>query len=98
VGRPKHLDGLRRARPRNKSRRSRARHHGTCGPEAGLVTGRYMYALWLNLARFPLCERENIGNFAALVGPGVDRPELIAFTIPDSCGVVWGKPSDRRRN
>jgi hypothetical protein len=56
------------------------------------------HALRANLARFPLCERENIGNFAALVGPGVDRPELIALAIPDHCGVVRGKPSDRRRN
>jgi hypothetical protein len=57
-----------------------------------------MHTLWANLARFPLCERENIGKFAALVGPRVDRPELFAFAIPDHCGVVRGKPSNRRRN
>src|SRR6266566_4164017 len=65
-----------------------------------------MRALWANglasFARFPLCEREDIGNFAALVGPGIDRPELIGLAIPDHCRVVRTfsdqKPRHRRGN
>src|SRR5262245_27597797 len=64
-------------------------------------------ALWANglasfIPRFPLREREDIRSFAALVGPGVDRPKLIGLAISDHCRVVWAlsnqKPRHRRGN
>src|SRR6516162_1308457 len=42
----------------------------------------------VSFARLPLCERPDIGNFAALVRPGIDRPELVGFAILDHRRVV----------
>jgi hypothetical protein len=39
-------------------------------------------------ARLPLCERPDIGNFTALVGPGIDRPEFVGLAILDHCRIV----------
>ena len=41
-----------------------------------------------SFARLPLCERPDIGNFAALVRPGIDRPELVGLAILDHGRVV----------
>src|SRR5258707_15066625 len=41
-----------------------------------------------SFARLPLCERPDIGNFAALVRPGIDRPELVGLAILDHDRVV----------
>src|SRR5215467_1184295 len=41
-----------------------------------------------SFARLPLCERPDIGNFAALVRPGIDRPELVGLAILDHRRVV----------
>jgi hypothetical protein len=46
------------------------------------------YGRMASLARLPLAEREDIGDFAALVRPGIDGPELVGPTIPDHRGVV----------
>src|SRR5262245_13707155 len=40
------------------------------------------------VARLPFCERPDIGHFAALVRPGVDRPQLVGLAILDHRGVV----------
>src|SRR5262252_11028056 len=42
----------------------------------------------VSVARLPLCERPDIGNFAALVRPGIDRPQLVGLAILDHGGVV----------
>src|SRR5215468_1547737 len=42
----------------------------------------------VSFARLPLCERPDIGNFAALVRPGIDRPELVGLAILDHRRVV----------
>ena len=39
-------------------------------------------------ARLPLCEWPDIGNFTALVGPGIDRPEFVGLAILDHCRIV----------
>ena len=41
-----------------------------------------------SFARLPLCERPDIGNFAALVRPGIDRPELVGLAVLDHRRVV----------
>src|SRR6516162_8491153 len=41
-----------------------------------------------SFARLPLCERPDIGNFAALVRPGIDRPELAGLAVLDHRRVV----------
>ena len=42
----------------------------------------------VSFARLPLCERPDIGNFTALVGPGIDRPEFVGLAILDHCRIV----------
>ena len=42
----------------------------------------------ISSARLPLCERPDIGNFTALVGPGIDRPEFVGLAILDHCRIV----------
>src|SRR5262249_18302482 len=42
----------------------------------------------VSVARLPLCERPDIGNFAAFVRPGIDRPQLVGLAILDHGGVV----------
>ncbi len=42
----------------------------------------------ISSARFPLCERPDIGNFTTLVGPGIDRPEFVGLAILDHCRIV----------
>src|SRR5262249_1318850 len=53
-------------------------------------------------ARLPLCERPDIGNFAALVRPGIDRPEFVGLAILDHGRVVRTlgeyEPRHRRSN
>ena len=44
--------------------------------------------LRFSFARLPLCERPDIGNFAALVRPGIDRPELVGLAVLDHRRVV----------
>ena len=39
-----------------------------------------------------------IRNFAALVGPGVDRPKLIGLAIPDHCRVVRALSDQKSRH
>jgi hypothetical protein len=41
-----------------------------------------------SFARLPLCERPDIGNFAALVRPGINRPQLVGLAILDHGRVV----------
>src|SRR5215471_4964840 len=41
-----------------------------------------------SFARLPFGERKDVGNFTALVSPGIDRPELVGLAILDHGRVV----------
>src|SRR6266567_369289 len=55
--------------------------------------------VFISPAGLPLCERPDIGNFTALVSPGIDRPELVRLAILDHCRIVrtLGEQKPRRR-
>src|SRR5262249_30882281 len=42
----------------------------------------------LSVPRLPLGEREDVGDFAALVRPGIDRPQRARLALLDHCRVV----------
>src|SRR2546421_230144 len=77
-------------------------HPAWTGGQQQLVDrGRVRGWFWF-VARLPIREREDVGSFAALVSPGIDRPEFVGLAIPDHCGVVRTlseqKPRHRRGN
>src|SRR5437016_8923092 len=80
--------------------------HAAAAPPSSVMNSRRLMwtgyaccAFLLSVARLPLLERENIGNFAALVRPGIDRPQLAGLAALDRRRAVraLGEYEPRRR-